>query len=69
MATIWYLDGDEFSFKCGASYIGKNYFNEAEIYEITKKIETRLSQLFFENYLNDMIPSVLYHLEVLPYLS
>jgi secreted trypsin-like serine protease len=26
MATIWYLDGEEFSFKCGASYIGKNYF-------------------------------------------
>jgi secreted trypsin-like serine protease len=26
MATIWYLDGDQFSFKCGASYIGKNFF-------------------------------------------
>jgi len=26
MATIWYLDGDEFRFKCGASYIGKNFF-------------------------------------------
>jgi secreted trypsin-like serine protease len=26
MATIWYLDGEEFSFKCGASYIGKNFF-------------------------------------------
>jgi secreted trypsin-like serine protease len=26
MATIWYLDGEEFAFKCGASYIGKNFF-------------------------------------------
>ena len=26
MATIWYLDGEEFLFKCGASYIGKNFF-------------------------------------------
>lgn len=26
MATIWYLDGDDFLFKCGASYIGKRYF-------------------------------------------
>lgn len=26
MATIWYLDGENFSFKCGASYIGKNFF-------------------------------------------
>lgn len=35
-------------------YIGKNSFNEAEIYELTKKIETRLSQLFFENYLKGL---------------
>lgn len=26
MATIWYLDEEQFSFKCGASYIGKNFF-------------------------------------------
>lgn len=26
MATLWYLDGEEFKFKCGASYIGKNFF-------------------------------------------
>lgn len=26
MATLWYLDGDEFKFKCGATYIGKNFF-------------------------------------------
>lgn len=26
MATLWYLDGDEFRFKCGASYIGGKYF-------------------------------------------
>lgn len=26
MATIWYLDGEDFKFKCGASYIGKRYF-------------------------------------------
>lgn len=26
MATIWYLDGEEFRFKCGAAYIGKKYF-------------------------------------------
>jgi len=26
MATIWYLDGEEFKFKSGAIYIGKRYF-------------------------------------------
>jgi len=26
MATLWYLDGEEFSFKCGAVYIGGRYF-------------------------------------------
>lgn len=26
MATIWYLDGEEFKFKCGCSFIGKRYF-------------------------------------------
>lgn len=26
MATLWYLDGNEFLFKCGASYIGGKFF-------------------------------------------
>lgn len=26
MATVWYLEGNKFYYKCGASFIGKNFF-------------------------------------------